>query len=423
MDPSRGDDATGIQPDDLNDERIRPALLHHGWYPRITPYRAIFVLVTLALGTTKAVLTQQGRTIAPITLEWIASVVLTLIFFAATSYDNEFNPPRYCSWFFNFDCMDILWYLLALLSIRRPSYSSKELPVQSDTHPPITLYRLVLSLTVASFGLFKAVLGYSGNSTAATWLDWCIATILTTSLYISGLYEFNASNVFAPLFFTSRENYVTWVNAKILLLICISVSASWIGICISALVSLWFPSLLDSPSDPPENSDIFEDIFGPSIKILLSSHILLQLGLAVAALIWSVDKILPRPPEKLLLLIARAVKPIFPPNLSEFLNLLLNSHIILFKFIGAATTFVLLLTTGSLTVQLIKLFHILPVSGIFFRISLYIMLVIVVLVVCVIDLWLLGLTVFLINSMIWPFYVYRRPYPADFYRALDGYPV
>ena len=50
-----------------------------GWHPKITPYRLVVISTTLCLGTAKAVLTQQGRSIAPITIEWIMGVVLVLV--------------------------------------------------------------------------------------------------------------------------------------------------------------------------------------------------------------------------------------------------------------------------------------------------------------------------------------------------------
>ena len=49
------------------------------WHPKITPYRLAVISTTLCLGTVKAVLTQQGKNIAPITIEWIMGVVFVLV--------------------------------------------------------------------------------------------------------------------------------------------------------------------------------------------------------------------------------------------------------------------------------------------------------------------------------------------------------
>ncbi|KDR79350.1 hypothetical protein GALMADRAFT_137197 [Galerina marginata CBS 339.88] len=190
-----------------NDLDPTPGRQSRPWHPKITPYRLAFISTTLVLGTTKAVLTQQGRTIAPITLEWISGVLLALVFYIANTYDTESHPPRYLSSFFTFDCMDILWNSLSLLSMPRPSYVSNELPSLPSTkegHPPMTFYRIVLNLAVALFGMSKAALSYSRSSTPVTWLDWFIGTILAIVLYILGLYEYNSTEKWAPFFLKDR---------------------------------------------------------------------------------------------------------------------------------------------------------------------------------------------------------------------------
>jgi hypothetical protein len=56
------------------------------WHPKITPYRLLVLMVTVSFGTTKAILTYKGETIAPITLEWIAGVVVSLLYFSRTFF-------------------------------------------------------------------------------------------------------------------------------------------------------------------------------------------------------------------------------------------------------------------------------------------------------------------------------------------------
>ena len=65
---------------DLNHEPpYDPTLPRPRWYPKISPYRFIVFSTPLAIGTVKAVLSQKGRVTTPITLEWISSVVASLV--------------------------------------------------------------------------------------------------------------------------------------------------------------------------------------------------------------------------------------------------------------------------------------------------------------------------------------------------------
>ena len=63
------DNALGTLPQFIvnNSNQARNA---QSWHPKFTPYRVSVISTTLCLGTMKAVLTQQGRSIVPITLEW-----------------------------------------------------------------------------------------------------------------------------------------------------------------------------------------------------------------------------------------------------------------------------------------------------------------------------------------------------------------
>ena len=73
-----GDNALGTPPQFIVDNSTQ-ARNAQSWHPKITPYRVAIISTTLCLGTVKAVLTQQGTSIAPITLEWIMGVVLMLV--------------------------------------------------------------------------------------------------------------------------------------------------------------------------------------------------------------------------------------------------------------------------------------------------------------------------------------------------------
>ncbi|KDR79349.1 hypothetical protein GALMADRAFT_277779 [Galerina marginata CBS 339.88] len=190
---------------------------------------------------TLAVLTQQGRTIAPITLEWISTgVLLALVFYIANAYDTESYPPRYLSSFVTFDCMDIFWNTLSLLSIPRPPYISNKLPSLPSTkegHPPMTLYCIVLNLTVVLFGISKAALSYLRYSMHVSWLDWFIGAILTTVLYILGLYEYNSSKKWAPFFLKDRTSTLVAVSQLGFILILVAFYMSRFG-----LTTIWDPS-------------------------------------------------------------------------------------------------------------------------------------------------------------------------------------
>jgi hypothetical protein len=49
------------------------------WHPRITISRLFVLVSTLGLGTAKAVMSYRGDTIAPVTIEWITTIVLFLM--------------------------------------------------------------------------------------------------------------------------------------------------------------------------------------------------------------------------------------------------------------------------------------------------------------------------------------------------------
>jgi len=56
-----------------------PTLPRLSWFPKISPYRFIVCSIPLAIGTVKAVLSQEGSVTTPITLEWISGVVIFLV--------------------------------------------------------------------------------------------------------------------------------------------------------------------------------------------------------------------------------------------------------------------------------------------------------------------------------------------------------
>ncbi|KDR70538.1 hypothetical protein GALMADRAFT_877822 [Galerina marginata CBS 339.88] len=176
------------------------------WHPKITPYRLIVLSTTVILGSAKALLTERGSIIVPITLEWLTGTVLFLL---VSAYDSRETIPPSLSWLFDNDCMELVWSLREFLSGRsRPRYFSDEKPAIVDGYtdqPPITAYRILVCSAVISFGVSKAVLSYSDLSAAVAWTDWALAVPVTTLLYILGLYEYNSSNMWSDFFIVDRS--------------------------------------------------------------------------------------------------------------------------------------------------------------------------------------------------------------------------
>ena len=88
--------------------------------------------------------------------------------------------PKYLLWLFKPDCIDVVWYLVAKLSIPRPEYLSTELDLEFDPGHLVTSYRILVSGTVLFFGTLKATFTYSNLSTVATWVEWFFAAFLTS---------------------------------------------------------------------------------------------------------------------------------------------------------------------------------------------------------------------------------------------------
>ncbi|KAF9536826.1 hypothetical protein CPC08DRAFT_676976, partial [Agrocybe pediades] len=184
-----------------------------GWHPRLTPYRLLILTTTLSLGTAKAIATQKGSSMVPTTLEWISGVVLFIVFFFTGKYDSHFNTsssaPSSWSWIFTVECTDFMWSFLSRFGYRRPFYSSRERELSSEggEGPAVTLYRLMVSFSVLSFGIVKATLSYYGRSTSANWIDWALGTFISAVFYCVGLYENNNLNLYPWLFEADHSAY------------------------------------------------------------------------------------------------------------------------------------------------------------------------------------------------------------------------
>ncbi|PPQ81682.1 hypothetical protein CVT25_013360 [Psilocybe cyanescens] len=81
------------------------------------------------LGTVKAYLTYRGKAMASTTLEWVIDVVVSLMcaplwFGILTCFDRfdileEYEPKAkhigHLEWFYQHDCMDLIWHTLRVL--------------------------------------------------------------------------------------------------------------------------------------------------------------------------------------------------------------------------------------------------------------------------------------------------------------------
>ena len=96
-------------------------------------------------------------------------------FFLLGSYETRTGVPKYLSWLFKPDCVDVVWYLAGRLSIRRPEYLSTELDLEIDPGHLVTSYRILVSAAVFFFGSLKATYTFTNLSTGSIWVEWFAA--------------------------------------------------------------------------------------------------------------------------------------------------------------------------------------------------------------------------------------------------------
>ncbi|KDR71468.1 hypothetical protein GALMADRAFT_253773 [Galerina marginata CBS 339.88] len=203
------------------------------WHPKISPYRLFIISSGISLSTVKLVSSRNGDMALSTTLEWISGPFLFLLIFGLSAYDSKEDDdiPDGLSWLFKPDCMNIIWHILAVLSIRRPAYTSREIFFISQPylrHLPLTVYRVLVCLSVISFGLLKATFTYLGFSTAMTWIDWVQAVPFATVLYCLGLYEYNDSNIWPSFFVVDQRGALISLKRSLKYLLSIALSMAWI---------------------------------------------------------------------------------------------------------------------------------------------------------------------------------------------------
>ncbi|KDR73092.1 hypothetical protein GALMADRAFT_142776 [Galerina marginata CBS 339.88] len=215
--PSRPDLNDRVPAIGVNDTDLRPPPpitpvpeLPTSWHPKLTPFRLLNLVLPISISTAKAITSLRGNSTAPTTLELISGVVVYLVLFHAGYYESQVKPPHYLRWVFETDCLEYLWQLFEFCSIPRPHYRSTD---ESDFVVVFTPYHLLVTQTVISFGLTKAVFIAFEYTVAAVWVEWVLAAVLTScsfnnhisqSLYIAGLYEYGPAEIW-PSFYQETE--------------------------------------------------------------------------------------------------------------------------------------------------------------------------------------------------------------------------
>jgi hypothetical protein len=140
----------------------------------------------------------------------------------------ETTKPHAAPWLFQNDLAPFVWKLLGQFKCPTPNYRTEErelIMLIRKPHPPMTGYRILLSVSVLIFGLIKAILTYTGKSTAPTTIDWVFAVVVTLryvvdllssivdlirvwSLYWLGLYESSSPEVLPILFETDHTQSI-----------------------------------------------------------------------------------------------------------------------------------------------------------------------------------------------------------------------
>ncbi|KAF9055706.1 hypothetical protein BJ165DRAFT_438407 [Panaeolus papilionaceus] len=175
------------------------------WHPKLTPYRALNLIVGIGVGSLKVLLVYKAVVHASIAVEWVRGTVIFVILYVLGMHEeNSKNNHRGRSWFFNYDCMILFWRLIKRFGVEPRVYSTEEDP-DSDTalsgpQALVTNYRMLVSAIVVGFGMAKASLAYRNLNSDATVLDWIFGVVVTSLLYIVGLYENNPAKRLKSLF-------------------------------------------------------------------------------------------------------------------------------------------------------------------------------------------------------------------------------
>jgi hypothetical protein len=79
------------------------------------------------------------------------------------------------------DCVDLVWYLAAKLSIQRPEYSSTEHDdLELDPGAFVTPYRILVSVMAGFLGSIKTTFVFKGFFTDAIWVEWLFGGVISS---------------------------------------------------------------------------------------------------------------------------------------------------------------------------------------------------------------------------------------------------
>jgi len=96
-------------------------------------------------------------------------------------YETRRDLPKCLLWLFKPDCLDIVWFLAAKLSIQRPEYVSTE---RIGPWSPVTSYHILVSSVVVFLGSLKITFTYT-NLTGAIWVEWLLAVFISLWVNLS----------------------------------------------------------------------------------------------------------------------------------------------------------------------------------------------------------------------------------------------
>jgi len=97
--------------DDVDDRHRRPLLL-----VKLTGYHLLNITVITSFGTDKAVLSYQGQSVVPTTLDWILGVVFSIGLYWLGQYESV--EPPVLPWLFEYDYSRVVIFLPMRLFIR-----------------------------------------------------------------------------------------------------------------------------------------------------------------------------------------------------------------------------------------------------------------------------------------------------------------
>ncbi|KAH6907470.1 hypothetical protein BKA70DRAFT_1562992 [Coprinopsis sp. MPI-PUGE-AT-0042] len=255
------------------------------WHPKITISRLFVIGSTLALGPVKAVMSYRGDTVASVTIEWITTIVIFLIFLALSSCECQQNARP--AWLFQYDTLELVWNLARRLSLHPPAYETEERPIElvvKPRHPPVTIYRMLVTSIVLGFGMAKATLSYMGETTEPITIEWVSGVVLAICLYILGLYEQSSTRVLPSLFeedyvneFLHSGNIFVWV---LIYSVGLFITGGWTYLWITQLYLAWFTD--GGLVDLSKASSTLEGLLIRSVTILwLPCVIVFAIGLGL----------------------------------------------------------------------------------------------------------------------------------------------